>query len=189
MPGQRIFGDEDVELHFRDVCGRVGLDPDVPLDEQGEAFARFLAGFVAERDAFLVLSDLGLRRYVQFAVLERDLLCETVSNRFLAGEDRLTADDEELLRAYGWREPGESEGSPNWSLQLPVPAPIGRLTILATRALTDIVGARCPSELFLTFFRGRLLPTETATPLMASGRPSSLSSGPARFPNTSSEKP
>lgn len=156
MSGQRIFWDEDVELPFRGVCGPVGLDPDIPLDEQGEAFARFLAGFVAERGAFLVLSDLGLRRYVQFAVLERDLLCETVSNRFLTGEDRLTADEEELLRAGGWREPGDSAtGSPNWSLRLPVPAPIGRLAVLATRALTDIVGAPCPSELLVTFFRGR----------------------------------
>lgn len=164
MSGQRIFGDGDVELPFRDACGTVGLDPDVPFDEQGEAFARFLARFVAEREAFLVLSDLELRRYVQFAVLERDLLCETVSNRFLTGATRLTADEEELLRAYGWREPSDSEDPPNWSLGLPAPVPIGRLATLTTRALIDIVGTRCPSELFLTFFRGRLLPTETATP-------------------------
>lgn len=157
MPGQRIFWDEDVECPFRDVCGTVGLDHDIPLDEQGEAFARFLAGFVAEREAFLVLSDLGLRRYVQFAVLEHDLLCETVSNRFLTGEDKLTADEEELLRAGGWREPGDSAtGSPNWNLRLSAPAPIGRVTILTTRALMDIVGARRPADLFLTLFRGQL---------------------------------
>lgn len=157
MSEHRTFGEWDVELPLGDVCG---LAPNIALEDQGEGLARFLAGFAAERDAFLVLSDLGLRRYVQFAVLERDLLCETVSNRFLTGEDRLTADEEELLRAHGWREPGDSVDSPNWSLHLPVPVPIGSLTILATRALRDIVGARCPSDLLLTFFRGRLPPTE-----------------------------
>ncbi len=77
------------------------------------------------------------RIYVQFAQDATGLHVEAVSNRFLREEQRLSAEQEELMAAAGWRRPDRH--CPNWWLDCPQPLSaadfrrIAQLTVMALR--------------------------------------------------------
>src|SRR5260370_15766495 len=77
------------------------------------------------------------RIYVQFAQGATGLHVEAVSNRFLREEQRLSAEQEELMAAAGWRRPDRH--CPNWWLDCPQPLSaadfrrIAQLTVMALR--------------------------------------------------------
>src|SRR5260221_3314108 len=77
------------------------------------------------------------RIYVQFAQDATCLHGDAVSNRFLREEQQLSAAQEELMAAAGWRRPDRH--CPNWWLDCPQPLSaadfrrIAQLTVMALR--------------------------------------------------------
>ncbi len=118
-----------------------------------------------ENSQYLILS-LGPRaasvgrteRFVQFASFGDDgLRAETVSNAFLDGDARLSADDQRALAVMGWCPPthapgaGEDQsdplGSPNYFRDWPTPVPHIEVAQFAVATLRDVHGARASEQL------------------------------------------
>jgi|GEM_PF-6488479 len=79
-----------------------------------------LAAVSPAKDAFVIASvDDATNRYAQFMPSPGGgLLGELVGNRYLAPEHRLSAAQQDQVRARGWR----GDGDENWSRDLPSPA-------------------------------------------------------------------
>jgi hypothetical protein len=87
-------------------------------------------------DQFLVLSAKTKPIYVQFVCQGSfGFRVETVSNKFLRGNDRLTAEQQALNHSLGWSEPGTH--SPNYYLDAPKSLPPADVARMAVRTLVE----------------------------------------------------
>jgi hypothetical protein len=91
-------------------------------------------------------------RYWQaLAYEDGSLKAEVVSNNFLHGPDRLTAQGEEALTALGWAVPDSSR--PNWHRLEPTTSPpIGDVASQAVATLRQVFGVAIQDRLVLTTF-------------------------------------
>lgn len=108
-----------------------------------------------EEDEWLVLSAKKRNRYVQFMNQGCGFRAETVSDFYLADDDRLTAEDRMLLLQLGWDAPTNlpdefgclPDGSPNYFVDLANPVPLEELAALAVSTLADVHRLQHPNAL------------------------------------------
>jgi hypothetical protein len=111
-----------------------------------------------EEDQYLVISSKRGWAYVQFAAQGSfGLRAESVSNNYLFGSNRLSADQIEALRTLGWSPPTgtpqeatpkrQPDGSPNFFRDFGRPVPFGDVARLAVRTLTEVLGIPHPGFL------------------------------------------
>ena len=92
-----------------------------------------------------ILEPSGSNRYLQMLIYEDgSIFAEAVSNNFLEGSDRLSAEEEEALSAIGWNEP-RLPGKPNWwSVQAtiyPDTSEVARLVLGTLESVYGLCGA------------------------------------------------
>lgn len=87
-------------------------------------------------DQFLVLSAKSKPIYVQFVCQgSGGFRVETVSNKFLRGNERITEEQNALNRMLGWSEPGEH--SPNYYADIPTSSPMSDVARMAVRTFAE----------------------------------------------------
>lgn len=89
------------------------------------------------------------RRYVQLAHVGSAVHAETVSNKFLPADQRLSAEQERRLTELGWLLP-EPPGNLNYYHEISVPVSVAeaqRLARLLVQTLREIHGVDSPAEL------------------------------------------
>ena len=88
-------------------------------------------------------------RYLQMLVYEDgSIFAEAVSNNFLEGQDRLSAEEEEALSAIGWNEP-RLPAKPNWwSVQATIYPDTSKLADLVLGTLERVYGL-CGADLVI----------------------------------------
>lgn len=116
-----------------------------------DAFQQGLAGELARLDVYasVIISATAERRcYAQFAARSATLHAEVVSNRFLRGALRQSAEQAQRLAGAGWQPPDERH--PNWWVERPWPLPVAgaqQLATLCVLALHDVLGIAQPQAL------------------------------------------
>jgi hypothetical protein len=92
-------------------------------------------------------------RYWQLLAFEdRSAIVEVVSNRYLAGPNRLSGSAEARLREIGWNPP-QAGASPNWwAAQAAPPASAASIASSATRAMRDVLGFADSTKLLVKLF-------------------------------------
>ncbi|MGH3097094.1 MAG: suppressor of fused domain protein [Streptosporangiales bacterium] len=109
------------------------------LDGAQQRLARLV-----ETDGYLVVEEAVTGYYVQFASSRwrGTLVCEAVSNQFLPPGRRLSAEQEQRMRALGWSPPGQGEASGSWNhaRTLRTPVKVAGVARVAVTTLRDIYG-------------------------------------------------
>lgn len=108
-----------------------------------------------EEDEWLVLSAKNRNRFVQFMNQGCGFRAETISDFYLADNDRLTEEDRASLLDLGWDAPTNlpdelgfrPDGSPNYSLDLANPVPLEDLAAMAVNTLVLVHGVQHPNLL------------------------------------------
>lgn len=109
-----------------------------------------------EEDEYLILKVKDSDRYVQFMDQGRyGMRMETVSDYYLPEGDHLTEEDYRYLMKLGWHAPTllpgtsghESDGSPNYYLDLAHPLPIQDIAVMAVLTLVNVHNAGHPGAL------------------------------------------
>ncbi|MBY0488825.1 MAG: hypothetical protein K2R93_03180 [Gemmatimonadaceae bacterium] len=124
-------------------------------------------------DQVLILSEPKAHRFVQIAMQGSwGLKLEAVTDNYLESDDRLSARDEQTMRALGWTPPtlppfdastvldlgsdaeadaeaetDDDDGSPSWTMQWPAPVPHADAALLVVRTLATVFHVRHPSLL------------------------------------------
>jgi hypothetical protein len=133
-----------------------------------QEFERILAKTLGAMDnEVLVLEVTGTGRYVQFSHAPgAGVSAETVSNKYLKADERLTDADVAALEALGWSPPSPTRkgkrkapaGSPNFWRDFPNPVVCDQVARLAVRTLVEVPRAPEPSALAYTAFHKNQLP-------------------------------
>lgn len=102
------------------------------------------------QDQYLILQCKGSNRFVQFATQHKNIRIEASSNHYLSGRDALSKKDIRVLLQLGWKEPTgtpeqstperDPDGSSNFFLELPLNNNFTRLTTLAIKTLSEVMG-------------------------------------------------
>jgi hypothetical protein len=134
--------------------------PTSELPETWTTFAQKLAAVLAklEEDDYLCLSVKGSDRYVRFFMEgEFGMRVETPSNVFLEEQEQLDDNQIANLVAADWCAPtvtlddliddDESDGSPNFFLDLNSPVSFEAVAALTVRTLSEILGVPSPEQL------------------------------------------
>jgi hypothetical protein len=139
------------------------------IDEIAEAFRRKLDAVRITCDQYLII-DLGTY-YVQLMPNRDTVYGEAVSNAFLEGPDRLTANEERQLVELGWSPPDEPCHSTCTS-----PHP-NHHRLWSQEASSDTIVADMFTTLITVYMRGEgqrfVLSSETRKTPISSGPPSS----------------
>ena len=151
-----------------DPVPRMNTDPAVRKTSVAWGpFAHALARALEQldEDQFLVISDKGSSRFVQFAAQGSfGLRAEVVSNAYLQPTEWFDAIDIARLGAMGWRAPTgapdtatpelDPDGSPNFHIDCPTPVAFAEIAQTAVRALVQVLGVHHPSWLQYDAFDG-----------------------------------
>jgi hypothetical protein len=113
-------------------------------------------------DQYLIVTRKETNRFVQFAAQGfYGLRAEVVCNSFLSGPERLTDEDEAMLRAFGWSVPTsgpgvgpefDPDGSPNFFTEWDDPVDHAEVATLAVRTLIEVLDVPHPGCLEYTAF-------------------------------------
>jgi len=113
-------------------------------------------------DQFLILVRKETNHFVQFAAQGfYGMRAEVVCNSYLTGPERLSDEDEAMLRAFGWADPTsgpgvppelDPDGSPNYFKEWDAPVDHAEVADLAVRTLIEVLGLPHPGWLEYTAF-------------------------------------
>jgi hypothetical protein len=91
-------------------------------------------------------------RYIQFAFLEdgRSLIGECSASHFVHRHLRFTSDQEDALRALGWKEPVEGR-TPNWHVEVTTEDEVVELGRMTEQTLLEVFGLGLQDRAMIQF--------------------------------------